>query len=191
MGRGIQNWWHGKKRKLKRCISESCRQDLDKTWFVSDFQIEFRESRSCQGYQVKRIGSSRKLRFSSSPSSPRLTQIILTSQSKKVSYKKNLKDKNGSKKPLQQIRFVQQFGSVIDWQGVLALIYCAIAHLGDLCIYHWLFDHQSQIIPTERRVQQCTSLAPKDLSKPMFHFPKGLLQTAPWKFGFYSIVTKY
>ena len=110
---------------------------------------------------------------------------------KKVSYKKNLKDKNGSKKPLQQIRFVQQFGSVIDWQGVLALIYCAIAHVGDLCIYHWLFDHQSQIIPTERRLQQCTSLAPKDLSKPMFHFPKGLLQTAPWKFGFYSIVTKY
>ena len=33
-------------------------------------------------------------------------------------------------------------------------------------------------VSAERRVQQCTSLAPKDLSKSMFHFPKGVLQTA-------------
>ena len=32
--------------------------------------------------------------------------------------------------------------------------WCLIAHLDDLCIFHWLFV---LIIPTERRVQQCTT----------------------------------
>ena len=37
-----------------------------------------------------------------------------------------------------------------------------IAHLDDLCIYHWLFVLiiSLSIIPTERRVQQCTSQIP-------------------------------